>query len=55
MPKFIALAYGDERGYEETAPSVRDAAHAHDAELVKNGALIGRAGEPVQVRNHDGS
>ena len=30
-----------------------DAAHAHDARLKAGGALIGVAGKPVQVRNHD--
>jgi hypothetical protein len=32
---------------------MRDAAHAHDARLRKGGALMGIAGRPVQVRNHD--
>ena len=50
MPKFIAIGYGDEAGYDRTALSVRDAAHAHDASLVNAGALIGRAGQPVQVQ-----
>jgi hypothetical protein len=31
---------------------LRDAAHAHDAQLRDQGALIGMAGKPVQVRNH---
>lgn len=53
MPKFVTIGYGDEAGYQRTAPGVRDAAHAHDATLVMNGALIGRAGAPVQVRNPD--
>lgn len=53
MAKFITVGYGDERGYEETDPSVRDAAHAHDARMKAAGALIGVAGTPVQVRNHD--
>jgi hypothetical protein len=53
MPKFVTIGYGDEAGYERTAPEVRDAAHAHDATLVRDGALIGRAGAPVQVRNPD--
>jgi hypothetical protein len=30
---------------------VRAAAHAHDAKLKSNGAVIGIAGHPVQVRN----
>jgi hypothetical protein len=53
MAKFITIGYGDESGYERTAPSVREAAHAQDARLEANGALIGMAGTPVQVRNHD--
>ena len=35
------------------APAARDAAHAHDDELKRRGALIGIAGSPVQVRNPD--
>lgn len=53
MAKFVTIGYGDEDGYKRTAPEVRDAAHAHDASLVSAGALIGRAGQPVQVRNPD--
>ena len=53
MAKFITIGYGDEQGYERTAPAVRDAAHAHDARMKAGGALIGMAGTPVQVRNHD--
>ncbi|WP_148716642.1 YciI family protein [Chitinolyticbacter meiyuanensis] len=55
MAKFITIGYGDERGYEHTDASVREAAHAHDAQLLADGALIGIAGKPVQVRNHDGA
>jgi len=55
MAKFITIGYGDEKGYERTAPAVRDAAHAHDASLKAAGALIGIAGHPVQVRNPDGA
>ena len=55
MAKFITVGYGDERGYQQTDPSVRDAAHAHDARLKARGTLIGVAGSPVQVRNHDGA
>lgn len=51
MPKFVTIGYGDEAGYERTPKAVRDAAHAHDADLVRRGALMGIAGEPVQVRN----
>jgi hypothetical protein len=53
MPKFVTIGYGDEAGYNQTAPEVRSAAHAHDALLVRAGALVGRVGQPVQVRNHD--
>lgn len=49
--KFITIGYGDEQGYKATDAAVRDAAHAHDARLEAGGALIGMAGEPVQVRN----
>ncbi|MFL6697957.1 MAG: YciI family protein [Vitreoscilla sp.] len=55
MAKFITIGYGDEAGYQRTAQPVRDAAHAHDARLKAQGALIGIAGAPVQVRNPDDS
>ena len=53
MPKFITIGYGDKAGYNQTPQSVRDAAHAHDAKLVAAGAVMGIAGKPVQVRNHN--
>ena len=53
MPKFIAIGYGDREGYDRTPKTVRDAAHAHDEMLQKSGALMGIAGLPVQVRNHE--
>jgi hypothetical protein len=53
MPKFVTIGYGDRKGYDRTAPSIRDAAHSHDATLVKSGVLMGMAGSVVQVRNHD--
>jgi len=55
MAKFITIGYGDEAGYNSTDPAVRDAAHAHDAQLKAGGALIGRAGTPAQVRNPGGA
>ena len=55
MPRFVTIGYGDRAGYDLTDPQVRDAAHQHDARLQADGALMGRAGQPVQVRNHDGS
>ncbi|MNX79210.1 hypothetical protein D3C86_1108320 [compost metagenome] len=51
MPKFIAIGYGDQAGYDRTPLSVRNAAHAHDQELRDKGVLMGIAGAPVQVRN----
>lgn len=55
MAMFITIGYGDRAGYEQTDPAVRDAAHAHDAELSADGVLMGIAGEAVQVRNHNGA
>ena len=54
MPKFVTIGYGDQEGYDRTPSVVRDAAHAHDAKLQMDGVLMGIAGKPVQVRNHDG-
>jgi hypothetical protein len=51
MTKFITIGYGDEAGYERTPQGVLDAAHANDAKLEAEGAVMGVAGEPVQVRN----
>jgi len=53
MAKFLAVGYGDEAGYQRTEASLRQAAHAQDARLTVAGALMGMAGKPVQVRNHD--
>jgi len=53
MPKFVTIGYGDEAGYNRTAPAVRDAAHAHDEKLRASGVVMGIAGRPVQVRNPD--
>lgn len=55
MPKYVTIGYGDEAGYERTAPQVRAAAHEHDHTLAQSGSLIGMAGSPVQVRNPDDS
>jgi hypothetical protein len=55
MAKFVTIGYGDRAGYEQTEPSVRDAAHEQDERLKDGGALVGTAGGPVQVRNHDGA
>jgi hypothetical protein len=53
LPTFVTIGYGDEAGYRQTPPALRDAAHAHDADLRARGVLMGVAGAPVQVRNHD--
>jgi hypothetical protein len=53
MPKFMTIGYGDRAGYDRTDPAIRDAAHAHDAELRRHGAVIGISGSPIQVRNPD--
>ena len=51
MPRFLTIGYGDRAGYDRTPQAVRDAAHAQDARLQAEGAVIGIAGPPVQVRN----
>lgn len=53
MPKFVTIGYGDQEGYDRTPTAIRNAAHAHDAKLQKDGVLMGVAGKPVQVRNHE--
>lgn len=55
MPKFVTIGYGDCAGYERTSQEIRNAAHANDEALQKRGALMGIAGQPVQVRNPDAS
>lgn len=55
MAKFITIGYGDQAGYDRTPQPVRDSAHAQDARLRSEGALMGIAGAPVQVRNPDAS
>ena len=51
MPKFITIGYGDQAGYDRTPRPIRDAAHEQDAQLRSEGALLGIAGTPIQVRN----
>ena len=52
MPKFVTIGYGDRAGYDRTDADVRDAAHAHDAELRSRGVEMWTVGSPLQVRNH---
>jgi hypothetical protein len=51
MPTFLTIGYGSSAGYEATEPAQRDKAHAHDAWLAAQGAVIAAAGTPTQVRN----
>lgn len=53
MPKFVTIGYGDQEGYDRTPAAIQNAAHAHDANLQADGVLMGIAGKPVQVRNHE--
>ena len=55
MPTFITIGYGDAPGYHRVSDECRVAAHARDDALRAAGALVGRAGEPVQVRNPEGA
>ncbi|OBG89375.1 transcription initiation protein [Mycobacterium sp. E3298] len=55
MPTFITIGYGDEAGYHQLSAHRRRAAHTRDDELSASGALVARAGNPVQVRNPDGA
>jgi hypothetical protein len=54
MPKFVTIGYGNEAGYNRLSEDARAVAHAHDAQLREQGAEMGIAGGPVQVRNHNG-
>ncbi|HEY4031629.1 MAG TPA: YciI family protein [Caulobacteraceae bacterium] len=53
MGKFITIGYGDRNGYDRTDKAVRETAHAHDTERLRLGDVMGVAGKPVQVRNHN--
>lgn len=55
MPRFLTIGYGDADGYERTPETVRAAAHQQDVRLVAEGAIMGIAGSPVQVRNPEGA
>lgn len=55
MATFVTIGYGDPRDYDRTSSAVLDAAHANDAALQRAGAVMGIAGEPVQVRNPEGA
>ena len=53
MAIFVTIGYGGQDGYDRTSTGVRQAAHAHDDSLTRAGVVMGRAGNPVQVRNPD--
>ncbi|OBG28656.1 YciI family protein [Mycobacterium sp. 852002-51057_SCH5723018] len=55
MATFITIGYGDAAGYNRVSDECKRAAHARDDELRASGALIGIAGQPVQVRNPQGA
>jgi hypothetical protein len=55
VAKFITIGYGDDPGYERTRKDLKVAAHSYDEWLVERGALVGVAGAPIQVRNHENS
>jgi hypothetical protein len=55
MPKFVTIGHGDEAEYDRTPVDVRNAAHAQDDALKQKGAIMGVAGSPVLVRNHEGA
>lgn len=53
MPKFVTIGYGTREGYDRTPPDIRDEAHSQDQFLIDEGALVGIAETPMQVRNPD--
>ena len=55
MATFITVGYSVTAKGTITDVSMRNAAHAHDAELRQSGVLIGVAGKPTPIRNRDAS
>lgn len=55
MPKFLTIGYGDRKGYDRMPEDIRANAHEQDAYLVAEGAIMGVAGPPVQIRNPEAS
>ena len=51
MPKFITIGYGDRAGYDRTPQAHQGCRACAGCKLVSEGALMGIAGAPVQVRN----
>ena len=54
MPRYLTIGYGERAGYDSTPQTIRDAAHEHDARLVRDGAVTAVMLPPVCVTNkHD--
>ena len=53
MPKFITIGYGNRAGYDRTPRAARNAAHGHDAMLVRRGAVTWDQVLWVYPRNPD--
>jgi hypothetical protein len=54
MPRYLTIGYGERAGYDNTPQGQRDAAHEHDAQLVRDGAVTAVMLPPVRVTNrHD--
>ena len=47
MPLFVTIGYGNQAGYDRTAPKVREKAHAHDTQLQNVGVTMGIAMAPT--------
>ncbi|MEE4208545.1 MAG: hypothetical protein V2I43_04675 [Parvularcula sp.] len=55
MATFLTIGYGNRKGYDAAPQAAKVAAHRQDAALLAEGAIIGIAGSPLQVRNLHGS
>jgi hypothetical protein len=51
MPRFLTIGYGEQAGYDSTPQELRDAAHEHDAQLIRDGAVTAVMLPPVCVTN----
>ncbi len=54
MPRYLTIGYGERAGYDNTPKDLRDAAHEHDAQLVREGAVTAVMLPPVRVTNKHG-
>lgn len=54
MPRYLTIGYGERAGYDATPLELRTAAHEHDAQMTRDGAITAILSEPVRVTNkHD--